>query len=179
MYCQQPSKGCSSNDSSGLADLFEEASAVLKSSEDMKQTAESLRKVLALSSAYNKVKAWQAMAAHEAAQSDMGIACADLQVLHLLACCPWNLLLAHFILHWLKSWPISCFGYTDALTTSLSLQPLLLTCCLNEWPILTGTASAGSKATCTGKLPGCTRNFTLAAGISTPSRLDQPATACV
>lgn len=59
---------------------------MLKSSEDVKQTAESLRKVLALSSSYNKVKAWQAMAAHEAAQSDMGIACADLQVLHLLAC---------------------------------------------------------------------------------------------
>lgn len=71
----------------GLADLFEEASAVLKASGDVKQTAESLRKVLALSSTYNKVKAWQAMAAHEAAQSDMGIACADLQVLHLSACC--------------------------------------------------------------------------------------------
>ena len=54
---------------------------MLKSSEDVKQTAESLRKALALSSSYNKVKAWQAMAAHEAAQSEMGIACADLQVL--------------------------------------------------------------------------------------------------
>ena len=64
----------------GSADLFEEASAVLKSSEDVKQTAESLRIVLALSSSYNKVQAWLAMAAHEAAQSNMGIACADLQV---------------------------------------------------------------------------------------------------
>lgn len=75
---------------SGLADLFEEASAVLKSSKDVKQTAESLRKVLALSSSYNRVKAWQAMASHEAAQSDMGLACADLQVIKLSkACCFW------------------------------------------------------------------------------------------
>lgn len=75
---------------SGLADLFEEASAVLKSSKDVKQTAESLRKVLALSSSYNRVKGWQAMAAHQAAQSDMGVACADLQVRNLSgASCFW------------------------------------------------------------------------------------------
>lgn len=64
-----------------LADLFEEASALLKSSEDVTQTAENLRKVMALSSNYNTVKAWQAMAAQEAAQSALGIACADLQVM--------------------------------------------------------------------------------------------------
>lgn len=69
----------------GAIDLFEEASAVLKSSKDVKQTAESLRKVLALSSSYNRVKAWQAMASHEAAQSDMGLACADLQEARRLA----------------------------------------------------------------------------------------------
>ena len=63
-----------------LTDLFEEASALLKSSTDVKQTAGNLRKALALSSNYNRVKAWQAVAAHEAAQSELGLACADLQV---------------------------------------------------------------------------------------------------
>lgn len=99
LHCQASVKVCFSNKCSGLTDLFEEASAVLKASEDVKQTAESLRKALALSSTYNKVKAWQAMAAHEAAQSELGIACADLQVLYVPPCCCCNSTSALIVLH--------------------------------------------------------------------------------
>lgn len=62
------------------ADLFEEASHQIRSDEDLKQTAESLRKAVALSSNHNTIKAWQAMAVQEAAQSNLGVACANLQV---------------------------------------------------------------------------------------------------
>ena len=63
-------------------DLFEEASHQIRSNDDLKQTSESLRKALALSSNHNTVKAWQAMAAQEAAESNLGVACANLQVHH-------------------------------------------------------------------------------------------------
>lgn len=63
-------------------DLFEEASHQIRSNDDLKQTSESLRKALGLSSNHNTVKAWQAMAAQEAAESNLGVACANLQVHH-------------------------------------------------------------------------------------------------
>jgi hypothetical protein len=63
-------------------DLFEAASHQIRSNDDLKQTSESLRKALALSSNHNTVKAWQAMAAQEAAESNLGVACANLQVHH-------------------------------------------------------------------------------------------------
>ncbi len=62
--------------------LFEEASHQIRSNDDLKQTSESLRKALALSSNHSTVKAWQAMAAQEAAESNLGVACANLQVHH-------------------------------------------------------------------------------------------------
>lgn len=62
--------------------LFEEASHQIRSIDDLKQTSESLRKALALSSNHNTVQAWQAMAAQEAAESNLGVACANLQVHH-------------------------------------------------------------------------------------------------
>ncbi len=62
--------------------LFEEASHQIRSNDDLKQTCECLRKALALSSNHNTIKAWQAMAAQEAAESNLGVACANLQVCH-------------------------------------------------------------------------------------------------
>jgi hypothetical protein len=62
--------------------LFEEAAHQIRSNDDLKQASECLRKALALSSNYNTVKAWQAMAAQEAAESNLGVACANLQVHH-------------------------------------------------------------------------------------------------
>ena len=62
------------------AEIFEEASLQIRVTEDLKQTSETLRKALALSSSLSTVRAWQAMAAQEAALSNLGIACANLQV---------------------------------------------------------------------------------------------------
>lgn len=39
-----------------------------------------MRKAIALSCNLNKIKAWKAVAAVEAEQSNLGVACADLQV---------------------------------------------------------------------------------------------------
>ncbi|DBB10715.1 TPA: hypothetical protein ACH3X3_007207 [Trebouxia sp. C0006] len=64
----------------GAVGLFEEAAHQIRSNDDLKQASECLRKALALSSSYNTVKAWQAMAAQEAAESNLGVACANLQV---------------------------------------------------------------------------------------------------
>ncbi|KAL0044301.1 hypothetical protein WJX82_010086 [Trebouxia sp. C0006] len=63
----------------GAVGLFEEAAHQIRSNDDLKQASECLRKALALSSSYNTVKAWQAMAAQEAAESNLGVACANLQ----------------------------------------------------------------------------------------------------
>lgn len=68
------------------AELFEEASSLLKPSDDVKQSSETLRKAIALSSNFNKIKAWKAVAAREAENTNLGIACADLQVCKALPC---------------------------------------------------------------------------------------------
>ena len=66
------------------AELFEEASSLLRPGDDTKQSSERLRKAIALSSNLSKIRAWKAVAAREAERTNLGVACADLQVTHIL-----------------------------------------------------------------------------------------------